>query len=137
MLKLSSDAAIVSGILLIAAIGIEFGGLFLLQIIRGAAPATEFQLAYARAGHGHAGMFVTLGLVTVILTDAAGLTGLAGWVARGGVPLASILMPAGFFFASAGAGRTQPNRAIWLVWIGAAAFTAGVATLGIELLRLS
>lgn len=134
MLKLSSDAAWVSAILLIATVGIEFGGVFIMQVIRGNEPATEFQLAFARAGHGHAGIFATLGLVTVILTDATSLTGIAGWVARVGVPAAAILLPAGFFVSSMGAGRTEANRAIWLVWAGAAAFTAGVLTLGIGLL---
>ncbi len=134
MLKLSSDAAWVSAILLLATIGIEFGGTFLMQVIRGAEPATEFQLAYARAGHGHAGVFATLGLVTVILTDATQLTGIAGWVARAGVPAAAILLPAGFFLSSAGAGRTKANRAVGLIWVGAAAFTAGVVTLAIGLL---
>lgn len=134
MLKLSSDAAWVSAILLLATIGIESGGYFILQIIRGRESATDFQLAFNRAGHGHAGIFATLGLVTVILTDATHLTGLAGWVARLGVPIAAVLLPAGFFLSCIGAGRTTANRAIWLVWAGAAAFTAGVATLGIGLL---
>jgi hypothetical protein len=134
VLKLSSDAAWVSAILLLATIGIEFGGFFIMQVIRGGESATDFQLAFARAGHGHAGIFATLGLVTIVLTDATHLPGIAAWVARGGVPAAAILLPAGFFLSSIGAGRTTANRAIWLVWAGAAAFTAGVATLGIGLL---
>ena len=35
--------------------------------------------------------------------------GPAGWVARHRIPIAAILMPAGFFFSSMGAGRTEPN----------------------------
>ena len=106
MLKLSSDAAWVSAILLLATIGIEFGGFFIMQVIRGGESATDFQLAFSRAGHGHAGIFATLGLVTIVLTDATHLTGIAGWIARGGVPAAAILLPAGFFLSSSKAWRS-------------------------------
>ena len=43
-------------------------------------------------------------------------------------------MPAGFFFASAGAGRTGPNRFIWLVYAGAISLAVGAVTLGIGVL---
>src|ERR1700730_6556414 len=105
-----------------------------MQVIRGGESATDFQLAFSRAGHGHAGIFATLGLVTIVLTDAPHVKGIAGWVGRGGAPSSSILIPAAFFLSSIGEGRTTANRAIGLVWAGAAAFTAGVATLGIGLL---
>lgn len=134
MLELSSEATRLAGILLLAAVTVESGGWYLTRIVRGHVPATDFQRAFARAGHGHAGMFVTLGLITVVLTDATSLDGFAAWVARSGVPIAAILMPAGFFFSSMGAGRTTPNRLIWLVWIGAVVLAAGLATLGVGLL---
>ncbi|TDE08267.1 hypothetical protein [Jiangella asiatica] len=134
MLELSTEATRLAGILLLAAITIESGGWYLTRIARGHVPATDFQRAFARAGHGHAGMFVTLGLITAILTDATTLDGFAAWVARSGVPVAAIVMPAGFFFCSMGPGRTSPNKLIWLVWIGAAILAAGLATLGVGLL---
>lgn len=134
MLEISSDARTLAGILLLAAVTIESGGWYLTRIVRGAVDATDFQRAFARAGHGHAGMFVTLGLITTVLADATSLDGAALWLARSGVPVAAIVMPAGFFFSSMGAGRTSPNRLIWLVWIGALILAAGLATLGIGLL---
>ncbi|WP_116949767.1 hypothetical protein [Jiangella endophytica] len=134
MLELSSEASVLAGILLLAAITVESGGFFLTQIARGGVPATPFQQSFARAGHGHAGMFITLGLIAIVLTDATTLDGAAAWVARGGIPAAAILMPAGFFFSSMGKGRTEPNRLIALVWLGALSLTAGLATLGIGLL---
>ncbi len=134
MLELSAEATRLAGVLLLAAITIESGGWYLTRVVRGSVPATDFQRAFARAGHGHAGMFVTLGLITVVLTDATNLDGFAAWLARTGVPSAAILMPAGFFFSSMGRGRTAPNRLIWLVWIGALMLAAGLGTLGIGLL---
>lgn len=134
MLELSTEALRLCGILMIAVVTIESGGWYLTRIARGAVPATDFQRSFSRAGHGHAGMFVTLGMVGAVLTDATALEGPAAWVARSGIPLAAILMPAGFFFSSMGAGRTAPNRFIWLVWLGAASLAAGALTLGIGLL---
>jgi hypothetical protein len=134
MLELSTEATRLAGILVLAVVTIESGGLFLTSVATGARPATEFQWSFARAGHGMAGMLVTLGLVGVILTDATTLDGFAGWVARTGIPLAAILMPAGFFLSSTGEGRTRPNGLVWLVWIGAVFLAAGAITLGIGLL---
>lgn len=134
MLELSTETLRLCGILLIAVVTIESGGWHLTRIARGGIPATDFQRSFARAGHGHAGMLVTLGMVGAVLSDATALGGSAAWVARSGIPLAAILMPAGFFFSSIGSGRTVPNRFIWLVWLGAASLAAGALTLGIGLL---
>lgn len=134
MLELSSQARTLAGILLLALITVESGGAYLTAISRGKAPATEFQKSYARAGHGHAGMFVTLGLITAVLTDATTLDGFWEWLARTGVPIAAIVMPAGFFFCSMGKDRTSPSRWWVLIPVGAAFLTAGLATLGIGLI---
>jgi hypothetical protein len=72
----------------------------MLRLVRGTAPATGFQRSFARAGHAHAGVLVILALVCVILADAAGVSGIQATLARSGVALAAILMPAGFFFSS-------------------------------------
>jgi hypothetical protein len=55
-------------------------------------------------------------------------------LARNGIPLAAILMPAGFFFSSAGAGRTRPSVAIWILYAGTASLAIGVVALGLGLL---
>ncbi len=134
MLELSTEATGLAGILMLAVVTIESGGWFLTRVATGDVPTTEFQRSFARAGHGMAGVLVTLGLVGVILTDATTLDGFAGWVARSGIPVAAILMPAGFFLSSTGAGRTKPNGLVWLVWLGALVLAAGAITLGIGLL---
>ena len=97
-------------------------------------PATGFQIAFARAGHAHAGVLVVFGLLCQLFVDATGLEQPLAGIARSGVPLAAILMPAGFFFSSMGAGRTEPNRFIWLVYAGSLSLSIGVVTLGIGLL---
>lgn len=50
------------------------------------------------------------------------------------MPVAAILMPAGFFFSAMGRGRTRPNGFIALVWLGAASLAAGVPATGVGLL---
>lgn len=80
------------------------------RIVRGAVPMTDFQKAFVRAGHAHAGVLVTLGLVGLILVDAARLSGFLAWVGRLGIPLAAVLISAGFFASSAGRDVTQPNK---------------------------
>jgi hypothetical protein len=106
----------------------------MLRIVRGGVAVTPFQLAFARAGHAHAGVLVILGLVVQPFADAAGLTGAAGWAARSAIPLAAILMSAGFFLSSMGTGRSSPSRLILLVYAGAVALALGALSLGIGLL---
>jgi hypothetical protein len=127
---------IIAGIMLLTIVTIEFGGWFMTRIVRGMVPMTDFQKAFARAGHAHAGVLVTLGLVGLILVDQTALTGFWAWVGRLGIPLAAILISGGFFASSAGKDVTQPNRAIWLLWIGAASLAVGALTLGIGLLAV-
>ncbi|SDY49659.1 hypothetical protein SAMN05444365_102440 [Micromonospora pattaloongensis] len=133
-LHLSDASRVIAGIVLLTIVTIEFGGYFMTRIVRGAVDLTDFQKTFARAGHAHAGVLVTLSLVCLILADATDLNGPAGWAARLCVPLAAILIPGGFFASSAGRARTRPNRAIVILWVGAAALAAGTLTLGVQLL---
>lgn len=133
-LILSERSRDLAGVLLLALVTVETGGLYLVRIARGQAPATPFQLAFARAGHAHAGVLLVLALVCQILADATTQTGFWSWVSRSGVALAALLMPAGFFFSSMGKDRREPNRAIVLVFVGAAVLAAGLISLGVGLL---
>lgn len=134
MFALTRPSRIATGSLLLAMLGIELGGNYVLDLVRGKAPATEFQQAFARAGHGHAGALATLGLTTIVLTDAAGLPGIRGHVARWAIPASAVLMPAGFFLSSAGKGATEPNAFYPLIYVGAGTLATGLATLGGSLL---
>src|SRR4051812_11816555 len=110
VLALSHQSSTTAGILLITVVGIAYGGTFMLRVVGGSVPVTDFQKAFFRAGHAHAGVLVILGLVGTILVDATDLTGFWQGVARNGVPLAAILMSAGFFFSAIGRDRRRPNR---------------------------
>lgn len=131
-LPLTRRSRIIAGILLLSIVTIEFGGYYLTTIVRGQVELTEFQQAFARAGHAHAGVLVILSLVALLYADAAGLR---GRLVRLAIPIAAILMPLGFFVSSIGDGREQPNGLIVLLWLGALSLAAGVITLGIGLLR--
>ena len=133
-LVLTDGARTTAGILLIALVTVESGGLYMLRLVRGQQPATPFQVSFARAGHAHAGVLVSLALVCQLFAGAAGLEGVLDWVARDGVAVAAILMPAGFFISSMGRGREFPSRWIVLVYAGAVSLALGVTTLGIGLL---
>ncbi len=131
---MSDESRILAGILFLALVTVETGGLYLLNVVRGRAEVTPFQEKFARAGHAHAGVLLVLALTCQLFADAAGLSGMPNWLARSGVAFSAILMPAGFFFSSMGAGRTEPNRLIILVFAGAALLAASLLALGIGLL---
>jgi hypothetical protein len=134
-LQMSRLSRRIGGILLLAVVTIEFGGLYLTRVASGQVELTDFQVAFSRAGHAHAGVLVTLSLITLVLADATDLRGGLGYVARLAIPLAAILMSAGFFLSSMGAGRTGPSGLIVMLWLGGASLAVGVVVLGIALLR--
>ena len=133
-LIISEASRSTAAILILSIVVIETGGLYLLSIHRGQVQRTPFQMAFARAGHAHAGVLVTLALVIQLFADATTLAEPWSLVARSGIPAAAILMPVGFFSSSWGAGRTSPSWLVAIVYIGAAFLAAGALALGIGLL---
>ncbi len=131
---LSDESRILAGILLLALVTVETGGLYLVKLVRGNAPATPFQLAFARAGHAHAAVLLVLALLCQVLADSTTQTGFLDWLSRSGVAVSALLLPGGFFFSSMGAGREQPNRLIVLVFAGAALLAVSLVSLGVGLL---
>lgn len=134
MLELTDAARVTAGVVALTVVAIESGGAFMTAVVTARVPATDFQRSFYRAGHAHAGVLVTLGLVCLLLGEATDLVGFWRWLAQTGVLVAAILMPAGFFFAAAGPGRTRPSRWVVLLPLGAVALAAGVVTLGVGLL---
>ncbi|MFC7405304.1 hypothetical protein [Georgenia alba] len=134
MLELSEAARTTAGLVVLAAITVTTGGHFLTRVVRGAVPATDFQMSFFRAGHAHAGVLIVFGLVCLLLTESTALTGPWQWLARTGVLIAAILMPAVFFLSALGRDRTRPNGLVALLWVGAGFLVAGLATLGVGLL---
>ncbi len=133
-LPLSVDTRHTAGIILLTIVAIEWGGWYMLRIVRGKVARTPFQERFERAGHAHAGVLVTLAMLTLVLADSAGMTGLVSALARNGVALAAILMPAGFFFSAIGKDRTEPNGWVVLIYFGMVSLTLGVVALGLTLL---
>lgn len=131
---LSDESRVLAGVLLLALVTVETGGMYLVKLVRGKAPATPFQMSFARAGHAHAGVLLILALVCQLLADSTEQTGVLDWVSRSGVAVAALLMPGGFFLSSLGRGREQPNKLIGLVFIGAAVLAVSLASLGVGLL---
>jgi hypothetical protein len=134
VIELSEAARTTAGIVLLTVVAVESGGVFMVKVVTGRMPATDFQLRFFRAGHAHAGVLVILGLVCVLLAEATDLDGVWRWLSRTGVLLAAILMPMGFFFSAMGAGRERPNGWVVLLPVGAVVLAAGVVTLGVGLL---
>jgi len=124
---------ILIGALLLALVTVESGGWFLTRVSRGLAPANALQQSFFRAGHAHAGVLLILSIVILVVLPAAALEGGWLWVARLGVPVAALLMPAGFFLSVLGRDPRKPGRTILLLWLGAASLTIGLVTAGVGL----
>lgn len=131
---LSDASRTTAGILLLALVTVETGGMYMLKIVRGGVDVTPFQEKFARAGHAHAGVLLLLALIFQILADSTTQTGALNWLSRSGVAASALLMPGGFFFSSMGAGRTKPNKLIVMVFAGAVLLAISLISLGLGLL---
>jgi hypothetical protein len=135
---MTREARTIAGIILLTVPTIQYGGYFLLtSLVNRSSGYMENPLRqnFFRAGHAHAGVFVILSLICQILADSANLPTPWLWVARVGVPIAAILIPAGFFFSTVSPAAAQPNGFISLIYFGIPFLAAGVLTLGVGLLR--
>ena len=135
---MTQEAQIMCGVILITVPSIQYGGYFLLSSLRDRTSGymdNALRQNFFRAGHAHAGVFVILALVCQILADSATLPNPWLWLARIGVPLAAILIPAGFFLSMPSPTATQPNGLVSLIYVGIVTLAASVITLGIGLLR--
>jgi len=135
---MTREARIMAGIILLTVPSIQYGGYFLLTSLidrNSHYMDNALRQNFFRAGHAHAGVFVILSLVCQILADNATLPPWLLWIARAGVPLAAILIPAGFFLSLTSPTASRPNSLIALIYIGIAFLAASVLILGIGLLR--
>lgn len=130
---LDNASAVTAGVVLLTVIGVAYGGTFLLRVVTGGAPANDLQKSFFRAGHAHAGVLVTLGLVVLLLVQADGVPGWSRSLAPG-VLWAAVLMSAGFFLSVIGRDPVRPSRLIILLWVGAAALVVGLGAAGIGLI---
>lgn len=135
---MSRESRRLAGILLIVVPAVVFGGVSLLTMILGDVPGyldNPVRQDLWRAGHAHAAVLIILALVLLRYVDETDLRGPWLWLARHGVPLAAILMPAAFFLSMLSPEATEPNALIYLAYVGAAFIIGGVLALGVGLLR--
>jgi hypothetical protein len=132
-MTIQSQTALLIGILLLALVTVESGGYFLSKVVRGSVPANALQTSFFRAGHAHAAVLLVLSIAILGVIDNADLPPVLDLIARDGVPIAAILMPAGFFLSVLGKDPQKPNRLIVLLWLGVVSLTAGLLAAGIGL----
>ena len=138
MLQVSNVTRLLCGIILITVPSIQYGGVFLLKMLRTREAGymdNPIRQNLFRAGHAHAGVIVILSLVCQVLVDTITLPGTLAWIVRIGVPAAAILIPLGFFLSVASPRSERPNGAIQLVYWGAAVLAISVLILGVGLVR--
>jgi hypothetical protein len=126
-----------AGILLVVLPTVMYGGVTLLTMLTSDPQymANPLRQDLWRAGHAHAGVLLVLALVALRYVDEANLGNSMKAVVRGFIPLAAILMPAGFFLSMVSPDAEHPSGMIALTYLGAAALAVGVVTLGVGLLR--
>jgi len=138
MLQISNTTRLLCGAMLITVPTIEFGGVFLLKMLRSRDPGyvnNPLRQDLFRAGHAHAGVILILALICQFLCEAVILPLPVEWFVRLGVPSAAILMPLGFFLSVASPQATRPTGIIALVYAGAVILAIAVLLLGIFLVR--
>jgi hypothetical protein len=139
-MAMSNTSKMLAGVLLVTVPTVEYGGTFLLSMLRRAeAGYVDNPLRHDlfRAGHAHAGVLVLFSLVCQFLADTADLPGWLLWIGRLGAPCAAILMPLGFFLSAVSPRSSEPTRMIYLVYAGAGCLAIAVLALGVGLIRAS
>lgn len=137
-MELSNTTRVISGVILITVPTIEFGGTFLLSMLKSSGPGyvdNPLRQNLFRAGHAHAGVLVILSLVIQLFVDSLNLPTAIDLIARLGAPCAAILMPLGFFLSVTAPTTLKPNRLISFVYIGALTLAISTLLLGILLVR--
>jgi hypothetical protein len=135
---MSRESRLTAGILLVVLPTVMYGGLTLLWMLIGNPPGfSDNPLRHDlwRAGHAHAAVYLVLSLVMLRYVDEAVLPPFWKWLARAGVPIAAILIPAAFFLSMASPAAKEPNGLINLAYLGALFLGGGVLSLGIGLIR--
>ena len=135
---MSRSSRLLAGILLIVIPSVMYGGVTLLNFLTTRATGyvdNPLRQDLFRAGHAHAGVYLVLSLVMLRYVDEAVLSPPLKWLARIGVPIAAILIPAAFFLSVVSPTAREPNGLINLAYVGALFLAAAVLTLGVGLIR--
>jgi hypothetical protein len=136
---MSPTTRIFAGILFLGFITIEFGGHFLVTLLKRTGPAiSPTSLAYRLfvAGHAHAGVLSILALASLPYVDQLTVAPASQMAIRVCMASAPLLMPAGFFGAGAKTRDDKPGPLIALTYVGALVLAAGLGMLGVNLFRV-
>jgi hypothetical protein len=134
---MSSESRRLAGILLVVLPTVIFGGVSILSLLISdpAYAENELRRSLWRAGHAHAGVLLVLSLVALRYVDEAHLSDQLKSVVRHTIPSTAILLPVAFFFSVLSPEATEPNRLIFLAYVGAVVLSVGLVILGIGLIR--
>ena len=124
-----------AAIVLFAIVTVEFGGWSLLGMLTGRGELTPFEEQFFRAGHGHAGVLLVLGLVYLLLMDRARFSTSSQWI-LGFSFLAGVLLQSGGFFVHFLVGDEGASSiGTWLTTAGALLLAISLVSVGIGVLR--
>ena len=135
---MTRESRMLAGVLLVVIPTVMYGGLTLLMMLTTQAPGyadNPLRHDMWRAGHAHAGVYLVLSLVMLRYVDEALLSPFWKWLARTGVPIAAILIPAAFFLSVLSPSAKEPNGLINLAYVGALFLAGAVLSLGVGLIR--
>jgi hypothetical protein len=130
---LNGPVQIFTAIALVALPTVMFGGFSLLRLLT-AGRLSEFQVAYFRAGHAHAGVLLILALVVLDLLTRTDLSRTGQWIV-GTLLLVGVLAQSGGMFLHMGigkAGRWSAGNSLTVfgaVLLAAAVLTTAVAVI--------
>lgn len=129
---MNASVMVMCGVVLFTVVGIAYGGSFLLRVRAGQVGVNEYQAASFRAGHAHAGVLVTLGLVVQLLLAQPAVPVWASGIGTG-VLWSAILIPLGFFLSVLGKNPSKRNAWKYSIGVGAASLTIGLVGAGVGL----
>jgi hypothetical protein len=113
---------------------VMYGGYSLLRLL-GARKLNEFQIAYFRAGHAHAGVLLVLTLVVLDVVDRVGVGSGLQWVI-GILLVVGVLAQSGGMFVHMAIGKPGKwSMGNWLTTAGAVVLAAALITTGVAVIR--
>ena len=130
---MNGPVQVFTAIALISVPTVMFGGFSLLRLLT-ARRLNEFQVAYFRAGHAHAGVLLVLTLAVLDLLARTGLSRTGQWIV-GTLLLAGVLAQSGGMFVHMGIGKPgQWSAGNTLTSIGAVLLAGALLTTGVAVI---
>jgi hypothetical protein len=131
---LSSQSKLFAGLLCLALVTVEYGGHFLLSILKGTIPdysAASPQFPFFRAGHAHAGVWV----MAQPLIDTTRVSDRIKLLMRILFFASPLLISGGFFAGALTMADGKPGALHWLIYAGLATLAVALVLLGVNLIR--